>query len=310
MKMNKNGELSSSQLVTIIILIVSFAVILIFFYMFNFKGEVSKESCRNSVQMRGTALSKSVVQLQCETKDVCFSKTNNCDSAKKGTEIIKIVDKPALLNELGNLMYDCWWQYGEGKVDYRAAGIGDSESYCGMCNVVKFDSSIRNSPGLNSVSLSELYISLQNRQVPNKDMNYLQYLYGLNDISSVRDSLKAISTEHNIQIDIDSQQLDFTQGNLALITSLTKSGWALPAIGGAAGGAAGTAIGYFASVAAFGGPVGWVVGGVGAAGVAIGGTIAYYSSDNNLKYMPPTFYKYDSDELKKLNCKEFTTLAK
>ena len=308
--MNKKGELSSSQLVTIIILIVSFAVILIFFYIFNFKGEVTKESCRNSVVLRGTALSKSVVQLQCETKDVCFSKTGNCDSAKKGTEVIKVADKTALMNELGTLMYDCWWQMGEGKVDYRASGIGNSESYCAVCNSVKFDSSVKNSGDMNSISLADLYGSLQNRRVQNKDMNYLQYLYGFNNLQAVRDNILAVSQNYGKQIDIDNQKLDLADGDLALITALTKSGWAIPIAGGVGGGVVGGATGYFVSGALVAsGPVGWVVGAGIAGGAAIAGTIAYKSTENDVAYMPPAFYGYNSADFKGLNCKEFSTLS-
>ena len=294
LRMNKKGELSSSQLVTIIILIVSFAVILIFFYMFNFKGEVSKESCRNSVVLRGTAMSKSVVQLQCETKDVCFSKTGNCDSAKKGTEIIRVVDKPALLNELGTLMYDCWWQFGEGKIDYRAAGIGSTESYCAVCNTIKFDSSIKGNSEMNSISLADLYGSLQNRKVPNRDESYLQYMFKFNDIDAVASSLKAVTPDYGPQLDIYSKTIDLSQGDMALVTALNKEGWGKTLAGFGTGATAG---GLYASWP------GVIIGGLG------GAAIGYVSTDNNVKYLPPTLYGYNSEDFKGLNCKAFTTLS-
>ena len=256
--------------------------------------------------LRGTALSKSVVQLQCSTKDVCFSKTGSCDSAKKGTEIIRVVDKPALINELGNLMYDCWWEMGEGKVDYRASGIGNSETYCAVCNSVKFDSSVKSNAEMNSISLADLYNSLQNRKVANKDINYLQYLYGFNNLQAVRDNIKAVSQNYGKQIDIDNQKLDLSS-DLALVTALTKSGWAIPAAGAVGGGVAGYFVG--GAIVAATGPIGWVVGGVTVAGAAIGGTIAYKSTENDVTYMPPAFYGYNSEDFKGLNCKEFSTLA-
>jgi len=263
--------------------------------MFNFKGEVSKESCRNSVVLRGTAMSKSVVQLQCETKDVCFSKNGNCDSAKKGTEIIKVLDKPALLNELGNLMYDCWWQMGEGKVDYRASGVGSTESYCAVCNTIKFDSSIKGNSEMNSISLKELYTSLQNRKVPNKDMNYLQYMFKMNDYAAVVDNVKAISAAYGTPIDIESKNVDFSQGDVALVTALNKEGWGKAVEGAVVGATTGLSVG--------GGVYGFFIGG------GIGFGVGWVSQDNNVKYLPPTLYGYNSDDFKGLNCKEFTTLA-
>lgn len=306
---NRRGELTSSQLITIIILIVSFAVILIFFWMFNFKGEISKESCRNSVVLRGTALTKQAVSLQCSTQDVCLSMTNSCVGAKKDTTVLKVVDKPALMNELSNLMYDCWWQMGNGKIDYRSSGIGNEESYCAVCNTVKIDDSIKNNKDLNGISLAELFSYMQTKSVPNSNQSYLQYLYGMNNLDEVNSNLKAISTRYGTQIDITSQKIDLNSGDLALVTALTKDGWGMPLAGGAAGGVAGGALGYFVTASAFGGPISWVVGGAAVAGAATVGTIAYASSDNGLKYLPPTYYSYNGESFRALNCKEFSTLS-
>ena len=49
--MMKRGELTSQQLVTIIILIISFAVILILIFKLNLGQESDKEICHNSVVM-------------------------------------------------------------------------------------------------------------------------------------------------------------------------------------------------------------------------------------------------------------------
>lgn len=292
-KMNRKGELTSGQLITIIILIVSFAVILIFFYLFNFKGEVTKESCRNSVLLRGTALSQQVVSLQCQTKDVCLTTTKNCKGAIKDTEVVRIVDKNTLLDELSNLMYDCWWQMGEGKVDYRAAGMGEKESYCAVCNTVKIDDSIKNNQAMKDITLKELFEYLQTKKVPNKEINYLQYIFGFKDIDMVRQSLLVASQNYGTNVDIDNQKIDLANGNLALVTGLTKEGWGKIAAGIGGGATAGAYLGW----------PGAIIGGIG------GGIIGYYSGEREVKYLPPTFFVYNNTQFKELNCKEFTTLA-
>ena len=163
---------------------------------------------------------------------------------------------------------------------------------------------------MNSISLKELYTSLQNKKVPNKDMNYLQYMFKMNDYAAVVSNVQAISENYGKQIDLDNQKLDLSSGDFALVTALTKSGWAIPAAGAVGGGVAGGATAYLVTGVLLGSnPVGWIIGGGVAAGTAIGGTIAYMSTDNGITYLPPTLYGYNSEDFKGLNCKEFTTLA-
>ena len=50
---NKKGEMTTQQIVLLIILIASFAVILGFLFKLNFGAESEKDICHNSVVLRG-----------------------------------------------------------------------------------------------------------------------------------------------------------------------------------------------------------------------------------------------------------------
>ncbi len=136
---NKKGELTSKQIITIVILIISFVIILAFFLMLNLKGEIDKEACRNSVSLRGSIpIFKNVISLKCKTQNICFSMGGGCEESTD--EIIKIKDDEddsELTQELIKLKNDCSWMMGEGKIDYGSKGD------CAICYKVYFDDKIK-----------------------------------------------------------------------------------------------------------------------------------------------------------------------
>lgn len=164
---NKRGELTSEQLIIIIILIISFAIILAFFFMLDLGGSIDKESCRNSVMMRGIPFGDWVVSLKCKTQDICFSMGGDCDAKTDNT--IEVKNKDELVKEMVNLLADCWWMMGEGKVDY------DDKGSCAICYKVYFDDEIKEKNPV--IDYGDLSIYSLNK-IPNKDMTYLSYLYG------------------------------------------------------------------------------------------------------------------------------------
>ena len=101
--MDKKGELTSNQIITIVILIVSFGIILIFFASLAIKGEIGKDACRTSVTLRSIPILGENVRLNCPTQDVCFSKTNECDSALENTQVLRVSEKNDMLKELAEL---------------------------------------------------------------------------------------------------------------------------------------------------------------------------------------------------------------
>jgi len=169
----KKGELTSKQLITIIILIISFVIILGFFFMLHLKSTIDKESCRNSVIMRGALpAGKDMVQLKCKTQDVCLSMGGGCDVSRKDMVIIKVDNENELIEEMAGLLYDCWWMMGEGKVDYMSSGMGISEAYCSICDKIYFDSEIQKKYP-EGISYLKIYDFMKTNKIPNKDENMI-----------------------------------------------------------------------------------------------------------------------------------------
>jgi len=180
---NKLGELTSRQLIIIVILIISFVIILAFFFMLDLGGEIDKESCRNSVMMRKTfsILGIKFFSLKCKTQDVCLSMGEGCEESVD--ETIKVEDKNELMKEMANLLADCWWMMGEGKVDYGDKGD------CAICYKVYFD--IKD---IDRVKYTELHDYMKTYKISdNSGDNYLNYLYGMEDVSK-------IGSEHKIYL--------------------------------------------------------------------------------------------------------------
>lgn len=173
---NKKGALTQKQIITIIILIISFVIILAFLLMLNLKGEIDKEACRNSVSMRGLLpYFKDSISLKCKTQDVCLSMGAGCEEPVD--ETINVGKREEVIKELVNLLADCWWMMGEGKADYGSSGD------CAICYKVYFDVGI-----YETLTYDELYNYMANNKISDKSMSYLFYLYKVNNIDSIPSS--------------------------------------------------------------------------------------------------------------------------
>ncbi|MDP2629019.1 MAG: hypothetical protein Q8P15_03950 [Nanoarchaeota archaeon] len=158
---NKHGELTTTQLVTIIILIVSFVIILFLLFRLDLGGTTDKEICRNSVVL----LEKSIIggSLDCRTNYVTISTEN----------------KEEIMKSIAEEMSTCWWQFGDGKINYGTPQ-GSSVKYA-LCSVIEFDEKTQEK--VSEISYLELYNFLSTENKSNSQ-TYLQYLYGIREIGS------------------------------------------------------------------------------------------------------------------------------
>jgi len=131
MKRGKKGELTSSQIITIVLAIAGFIVVLIFLaILFEDRGEGDRELCKFSVLTRATSPIGSLqasIPLKCTTEKICISASGKKDACKQfaGEEDkspVKLkgsVDEKARKIEetYANAMFDCWNMMGEGKLD-------------------------------------------------------------------------------------------------------------------------------------------------------------------------------------------------
>lgn len=189
---DKVGELSTQQIVLIIILLASFAIILYLLFRLNLGGESDKEICHNSVVMKGNSISSSdAFPLKCARTDVCISKDGKCEGMLN-PEKVKVKTKGDVYNAMAKEMADCWWMFGEGSVDYVGSKLLE-RNYCSICSQILFDESLKElKEGDGSLSFpngeinkDEFYDFLAVSEIePGK--TYADYFFGTNDIQSLK----------------------------------------------------------------------------------------------------------------------------
>jgi len=142
-KINNKGELTTQQLVMLIILIISFVVILFLLWRLNLGEETQKEICHNSVVM--VAKGKGFIgELDCKTNYICISGGDECEGFVS-TSTIKANTEKEITDALQKEVSDCWWMFGEGKIDYlktlEKGALGKTN--CAICDTIKFDKTIQ-----------------------------------------------------------------------------------------------------------------------------------------------------------------------
>ena len=165
-KKNKRGELTTTQLVTIIVLIVSFVIILFFIFKLNFGETTDQEICRNSVVLK-EAPGDFTGTLDCKTKYVTI------ESEDKG-EIMKVI---------ADEMASCWWQFGEGEINY-GEGFTETNVHYAICSIVTFDEKVQEK--ISEITYQEFYTFLQ-KENKTSSQTYLQYLYSKNTFDNLDD---------------------------------------------------------------------------------------------------------------------------
>lgn len=296
----KKGELTTQQIVLLIILIASFAVILFFLFRLNLGKTTDLETCHNSIVQRGSGvLPKESIPLNCKTQYICLTKDGTCEKMTS-PQIEKVNTKEEVYNVLANQMADCWWMFGEGKLNY----VGDtalSSLYCSICNQVAFDKSVKNIPELSNgeINQNDFYNYLSNTKPSGKDVSYLEYLAGPTISRSITDAIKAGSADLG-KITLDNQYYILT----GIFNKVSVFTW----IGGgvAVGGAIGVAI------VSGGASIPLTLAIIG--GGTIGGTAGYFigttfKGESGNDYIPPTIIGANSEDFNKLKCASIKTIG-
>lgn len=99
------------------------------------QDSASNESCRNSVIL--SANIKSVVSGQ---------KTVNLNCPTQQIEIVS-TDLSKVKRQLADELYQCYWKFGEGKVDPFSEWGDDTKNVCAVCSVILFSDSVQNKVG-------------------------------------------------------------------------------------------------------------------------------------------------------------------
>ena len=148
---SKRGELTTQQIVTMVILITSFIIILFLLFRLNLGETSDSEICHNSVVMRGSStLPTESVSLNCHTQYICLTADGTCEGLTK-PKVIKVESLRDVYLELANEMANCFWMFGERKVDY-VGSEGHHNNYCSICSQVLFDDSLSGIEGIDGKS--------------------------------------------------------------------------------------------------------------------------------------------------------------
>ena len=193
---SRKGEITTTQLVTSILLVLGFSVILYFLGKFVLSERIDKETCHQSVIMRGTLpdtlliKAKGYIPLKCGTAKYCISSEligKDCDedfAALKYTKVkvSKNLDKQEqeIKTFLAREMADCWGMMGEGKIQVftkEIAGLNQILERCVVCSRIAFGKSIKEArQKANKDKINGLGYYLFSHKVPEKDISYWEFL--------------------------------------------------------------------------------------------------------------------------------------
>ncbi len=304
----RKGEVTTQQIVTLIILIVSFVVILFLLFRLNPGKTTAEDVCHNSVTARGSGvLPKESVPLNCETSYICISEDGSCEAMSGSREVVKVKNKEEVYYNLAERMADCWWMFGEGKVNY----VGNtflSNLYCSICSQVAFDDSVDIFEN-RQIDRKTFYEYLSNNKVSGTDVTYLNYLTGLENTNTIEQTLKDEDSTFDFgEINLDKQQYIM----MGIVSQVGVAGW----IAGA--GVAGTVVaitGIALAPVTAGVSVGVASGIIIiTAGAAVGGVGGYFlgnyiRGESGQDFISPEIVEASEAEYDKFQCKSIKTLA-
>ena len=170
--MEKKGELTTTQIVMIIILIVSFIVILYVIYRLNLGSTSNSQICYNSVVLNSKSAG-TVGYLNCKTDYVCITGGGKCANLNPTITIsVNVNNKTEIMKAVADQLSSCWSMFGEGKLNYGTKGLFGSNG-CALCSVVEFDSKIL---AKNYDIPYSQFFSYMNSALKDNTQTYLTYL--------------------------------------------------------------------------------------------------------------------------------------
>ena len=269
--------------------------------------------------MRGNPISKEAIPLKCARSYICITKDGNCEGMTK-PQVKKVSSPEELYGVLAEEMANCWWMFGEGKVNYVTDTM-TKDNYCSICNQILFDNSLKDIKDKSGnavfssgkISKDVFYDYLSKVKAPDKNITYAQYFFGTSDINRLKAELSK-QTKGPVSfgtITIGKQYFVVT----GITSEVSTVGWVIR--GAAAGGV------LIVGLATFGvGTAGFAAvlvgetaaGGAGVAGAKISdmispkiGAITVEGDGVKNQFMTPTIQEASSEEFKALNCDDILT---
>jgi len=222
-KISRRGQGANTLRLIILIMIITVVLVTFTYKMIStLSGGLPREICRTSVLAR---YSSKLPGLEQEPKfDVeCYTQVLNID--KKGIEKIayngvsrkkfrlvsfKNMDveekEEAIRRNLANEMFDCWYQFHRGKLDFYGDWGGEfstERTRCIVCTEVNFDSSVKEE--LSSSKLTGLQKFLFTKLITQKDFTYMEYFFNIEDKNELTADMQNVDKDFGDEIFIDKQ---------------------------------------------------------------------------------------------------------
>ncbi len=328
----KKAELTSGQLVSIVILVISFVIILLLWRIYYWNPIIDKQACHQSIVFRssvnfGVIKSSKIVPLKCQTEKDCFSMSgNDCIQVGKNTEDNTVVKlkldkdpekaKQQILSQITESMRDCHSMLGEGKLAFMPEGFFGSSSdwskqnYCLICNRIVLDDEARQK--VEDITYPELYRALANKKTSNKK-TYLEYLHPeWKDWRSAarlfqdfkKNPKNSESVRNNMKFEDWKMGLADENGFAIIAQIAPYSYW--QSVTGSVLVAGGIVLGAALTATYVGAPLGITLIVSSVSGAAAGGATFWYSSPTGeFSYSPPSVHPYNLAELQGMNCYSF-----
>lgn len=239
---NKKADMTSKQLISIILIIAGFAIIILIYTSIEWDFMTDQEICRLSVTARATPGTLpgipegrigDLIPLQCKTEKVCvrgsrFVGRGECKDFR-GEEEITYEDVRTVRDVervIADKTAECWEMMGKGELSLFAEGWGtyfgvrEPTSSCVVCARIAFD---EESLKERNVNLSEMNVEryMMTHTMPGKDYTYYEFFReGLPTLEipeefEFRDPVKGedveLIEEESRRIARDIEEEDFSQ---------------------------------------------------------------------------------------------------
>ena len=286
MILQKRGQLTQNTIVGMVLVVVGAALIILFIGKYTpLYGDVfDTETCRGSVAARATIeksttlaeLFKVKPKLACRTKDVCISSGGKCPT---GSEKESVANEEDIKKEISKLMYDCWYQLGEGKLNFVedellnvriVDGKPVGSHVCVVCSRIKFSEDAKK----DFKTLTGIGKYLAENKPLNSKFTYLQHF----------------TKNPEVELLGEEKTLDLSK-EYAIIYRISKKEFFSNLLGGGTGAA--LALGGAAKLGIIGtvaGPLGTI------SGIAIGGGIGFigaYAGESAISNLKDAIGKTD-----------------
>ncbi len=163
--MDKKGLMFRNLVAGIIVLVIAGILLLVITNVLKGAGETAdREACRTSV-------------LLTEKSKIAGYPVYNDLNCKTEVYDVKMTNEEEIYKFITYRMYDCWYQFGEGEVDFVSnIDPGRSDEWCWICSRIDFDENIQEK--YSEISMEDFHNYLRTENIPlNEEQTFYEYFY-------------------------------------------------------------------------------------------------------------------------------------